>query len=223
MDAKITLSLDKGFYPDSAVSQIRKKIAEIYDAYKGDIDLAVKLANIPKSLILSIIFTESRGIKSLVSTAGAVGLMQMKPQAANDAIFLENKYGRLSTIEKEYLRELIGDKRLVAILKQKYLGHKIKENDYTGNVITQTDLTNSRFNILTGTLLLGLLIDQHTKNGIVRLDKAIIRYGQGYFFKPIGETIEETLESIKGRKEVYNAVLKILGKNGLIKIQQSNT
>ena len=222
MDAKITLSLDKGFYPDSAVSQIRKKIAEIYDAYKGDIDLAVKLANIPKSLILSIIFTESRGIKSLVSTAGAVGLMQMKPQAANDAIFLENKYGRLSTIEKEYLRELIGDKRLVAILKQKYLGHKIKENDYTGNVITQTDLTNSRFNILAGTLLLGLLIDQHTKNGIVRLDKAIIRYGQGYFFKPIGDTIEETLESIKGRKEVYNAVLKILGKNGLIKIQQSN-
>jgi len=180
------------------------------------------LANIPKSLILSIIFTESRGIKSLVSTAGAVGLMQMKPQAANDAIFLENKYGRLSTIEKEYLRELIGDKRLVAILKQKYLGHKIKENDYTGNVITQTDLTNSRFNILAGTLLLGLLIDQHTKNGIVRLDKAIIRYGQGYFFKPIGDTIEETLESIKGRKEVYNAVLKILGKNGLIKIQQSN-
>ena len=56
--------------------------------------------------------------------------MQLKPQSGNDVIFLENKYGRLSTIEKEYLRELIGDKRLVAILKQKYLGHKIKENDY---------------------------------------------------------------------------------------------
>lgn len=223
MEAKITLSIDKGFYPDSAVSQIRTKLNEIYNAYKSDIDFAEKLINIPKSLILSIIFEESRGIKTLVSSAGAVGLMQIKPQTANDAIFLENKYGRLSTVEKEYFRELIGDKRLVAILKQKYLGHKIKENDYSGNVITRTDLTNSRFNILAGTLFLGLLIDQHTKNGEIRLDKAIIRYGQGYFFKPVGDTIEETLESIKSRKEIYNAVLKILGKNGLIKIQQSNT
>jgi len=223
MEAKITLSIDKAFYPDSAISQIRKKIAGIYEAFKSDIDLAEKLGNVPRCLILSIIFEESGGIKTLVSTAGAIGLMQLKTQAANDAIFLENKYGRLSTIEKGYFKELIGDLRLMAILKQKYLGHKIKENNYTGNVITRTDLTNSRFNILTGTLLLGLLIDQQTKDGIVRLDKAIIRYGQGYFFKPTGDTIEETLESIKNRKEIYNAVLKILGKNGLIKIQQSNT
>ena len=223
MEAKITLFNEKGFYPESAVPAIKKKLAGIYDTYKNDIDLAVKLVNIPKSLIISIIFEESGGIKTLISSAGAVGLMQIKPQGANDTIFLENKYGRLSIAEKEYLRELIGDDRLTAILKQKYLGHKIKENDFKGNVISRTDLTNSRFNILTGSILLGLLIDQHTTNGVVRLDKAIIRYGQGYFFKPTGDTIEETLESIKNRKEVYNAVLKILGKNGLIKIQQSNT
>jgi len=219
MEAKITLSIDKGFYPDNAVSGIKKKLAQIYDTYKSDIDLAVKLVNIPKSLILSIIFEESGGIKTLVSSAGAVGLMQIKPQGANDTIFLENKYGRLSTVEKETLRELIGENRLAAILKQKYLGHKIRENDFKGNVITRDDLKNSRFNVLIGSMLLGLLIDQHTQNGVVRLDKAIIRYGQGYFFKPVGDTVEQTLESIRNRKEIYNAVLKILGKNGLIRIQ----
>lgn len=221
MEEIIKLSVDKGFYPDTAVKVIRKKLSDIYEAYKSDIDLAVKLANIPRNLILSIIFEESGGIKSLVSSAGAVGLMQLKPQGANDTIFLENKYGRLSTIEKEYLRELIGDDRLVAILKQKYLGQKIKENDFQGNVITRADLTNSRFNILIGSMLLGLLIDQHTKDGKVRLDKALIRYGQGYFFKPTGDTVEQTLESVKNRKEVYNAVLKIMGKNGLLSIQES--
>ena len=67
------------------------------------------------------------------------------------------------------------------------------------------------------------LVTVKKASNVLGLDKAIIRYGQGYFFKPTGDTIEETLESIKNRKEIYKAVLKILGKNGLIKIQQSNT
>ena len=39
----------------------------------------------------SIIFIESKGEKNAISSAGAIGLMQLTPSSASDIIFLENK------------------------------------------------------------------------------------------------------------------------------------
>jgi soluble lytic murein transglycosylase-like protein len=207
------------FYPESAVAQNRKKIGEIATQWYSEIKQAEQLTNVPASIILAVIFTESAGKPAIVSSAGAVGLMQLKPQTGNDVIFLEKKAGRLTDSEIAVLRKHLGA-RLDGPLKQKYLSHKIKENNYKGNVITKADLQKPELNVLLGAMYLGILIDQHYENGLLRLDKVVLRYNQGYFFKIPSGNVESTLDFAKGKsKEAYTYALKVVGKNGLIQTQ----
>jgi soluble lytic murein transglycosylase-like protein len=207
------------FYPSSAVAQNRTKIAEIASRWYQEIRQAEQLTNVPGSIIVAVIFTESAGNPSIVSSAGAVGLMQLKPQTGNDVIHLEKKSGRLTDAETAVLRRYLGA-RLDGPLKQKYLSHKIRENNYTGNVMTKADLQKPELNILLGAMYLGILIDQHYENGILRLDKVVMRYNQGYFFKIPAGNVEATLDFAKGKsKEAYTYALKVVGKNGLIETQ----
>jgi soluble lytic murein transglycosylase-like protein len=207
------------FYPESAVAQNRKKIGEIATQWYSEIKQAEQLTNVPASIILAVIFTESAGKPAIVSSAGAVGLMQLKPQTGNDVIFLEKKAGRLTEAEIAVLRKHLGA-RLDGPLKQKYLSHKIKENNYKGNVITKADLQKPELNVLLGAMYLGILIDQHYENGLLRLDKVVLRYNQGYFFKIPQGNVESTLDFAKGKsKEAYTYALKVIGKNGLIQTQ----
>ena len=147
--------------------------------------------------------------------------MQLKPQAANDTVFLENKQGRLTAAELDILKKYLGN-RVNGPLKQKYLSHKIKENNYTGNVVTRADMMNPEFNILCGAMLLGILIDQHQEAGALRLDKVLLRYGLGYFFKPGEGNVEQVLDRVKIKStEAYSYILKVAGKNGLLETQAS--
>ena len=91
------------FYPSSAVAQNRTKIAEIASRWYQEIRQAEQLTNVPGSIIVAVIFTESAGNPSIVSSAGAVGLMQLKPQTGNDVIHLEKKSGRLTDAETAVL------------------------------------------------------------------------------------------------------------------------
>jgi soluble lytic murein transglycosylase-like protein len=201
----------EGFYSHDELPLVKKKLDSIASAYYNEIRLAESLTNVPSSLIISIIFAESRGFSDVINKSGATGLMQLKPQTANDTIVLENKKKRLSDNEKTVLRYQLGD-RLDSILKLKYLSAE--------NYVTQDDLLKPQFNILCGAILLGLLIDQHNENGKLRLDKVIMRYNRGYFFKPKGDTAQETLSQAKQvGSEVYNYILKVTGKNGLIEMQ----
>jgi soluble lytic murein transglycosylase-like protein len=204
------------FYENADLPILQKTLKSIASQYFTEISLAEKLTNVPAAIILSVIQAESKGNAIVVSRSGAVGLMQLKPQSAHDAIFLENKNKRLTEAEKTELRKYLGT-RLDAIFKQKYLSHKIAENNFTGNVITAKDLKNTRFNVLVGSIYLGMLIDQHIENGMLRMDKVIVRYNQGYFYKPKGANIQETLATEKKRSaESYAYILKVVGKNGLL-------
>ena len=81
-------------------------------------------------------------------------------------------------------------------------------------------MLNAEFNILMGAMYLGILIDQHHEVGGLRLDKALLRYARGYFFKPAAGSIEQVLDQVKGKStEAYTYVIKILGKNGLLETQ----
>lgn len=203
-------------YKNADVPLLQRTLKSIASLYYNEISLTEKLTNVPSAIILSVIQTESMGNSNIISRSGAVGLMQLKPQSAHDAIFLEYKGKRLTEAEKSELRKYIGS-RLDAIFKQKYLSHKIAENNFKGNVITAADLKNPQFNILVGSIYLGLLIDQHSENGLLRMDKVILRYNQGYFYKPIGKTIQETLIAAKKKSsEAYAYILKVVGKNGLL-------
>jgi soluble lytic murein transglycosylase-like protein len=168
---------------------------------------------VPGSIIVAVIFTESAGNPSIVSSAGAVGLMQLKPQTGQRChspgkeIRPSDRCGN-----RQSCAEHLGA-RLDGPLKQKYLSHKIRENNYTGNVMTKADLQKPELNILLGAMYLGILIDQHYENGILRLDKVVMRYNQGYFFKIPAGNVEATLDFAKGKsKEAYTYALKVVGK-----------
>lgn len=207
------------FYAKEKTPQLKSALAKIAKRYYNSIRLAEQLTKVPGAIILSIIFAESAGDEKVISSVGAVGLMQLKPQTAHDTLVQENNLKRLSQSEKNILRKYLG-KRLDAILQQKFLGQKLKVNNYTANVITKDDLLNPELNILVGSIYLGLLIDQHDEKGTLRLDKVILRYNQGYFYKPKGNTITETLMNAKKRSnEAYSYVLKVVGKNGLLEVQ----
>jgi soluble lytic murein transglycosylase-like protein len=199
--------------------QIKSALAKIAKKYMNVILQAEQLTKVPGAIILAVIFAESAGDENVISSAGAVGLMQLKPQTAHDTLVQENNFKRLSAAEKNILKKQLG-KRLDAILAQKYLGQKLKINNYSANVVIKEDLLNPAFNILVGSIYLGLLIDQHEEKGTLRLDKVILRYNQGYFYKPKGNTVTETLKSAKQRsEEAYTYVLKVVGKNGLLEAQ----
>jgi soluble lytic murein transglycosylase-like protein len=207
------------FYSNSALAQNKAKLAEIGKKYFREIKQAETLTNVPGALILSVIFTESAGNPSVVSYVGAAGLMQVMPQTANDVIYLENKAGRLTPGEMVILKKYLGT-RINGPLKQKYLSHKIKENNFSGNAVVKADMLKPEFNILIGAMYLGLLIDQHREAEGLRLDKALLRYAQGYFFKPAAGNVEKVLDHVKGKStEAYSYVLKVLGKNGLLETQ----
>jgi hypothetical protein len=207
------------FYSNAALPQNKAKLDQIGKKYYKEIKQAEELTKVPGALILSVIFTESAGNPSVVSYVGAAGLMQLKPQAANDTIFLENKQGRLTPGELAILKKYLGN-RINGPLNQKYLSHKIKENNFTGNVVTRADMMNPEFNILVGAMLLGILIDQHQEAGMLRLDKVLLRYGLGYFFKPGEGNVEQVLDRVKGKStEAYSYILKVAGKNGLLETQ----
>lgn len=209
----------KAYYSSDSNAANKAALVLIAKRYFKEIQQAEQLTNVPGGLIASVIFTESRGNASIVAPSGAIGLMQLKTQSANDTIFLEKKNNRLSENELKILRSFLGT-RLDGILKMKYLGHKLKENGMNANVITKADLQNPAFNILVGAMLLGLLIDQHTAGSTIRLDKALIRYNQGYFFKTPGNSVEETLSHVRSKSaEAYAYVLKVVGKNGLLEVQ----
>lgn len=207
------------FYSNAALPQNKAKLDQIGKKYYKEIKQAEELTKVPGALILSVIFTESAGNPSVVSYVGAAGLMQLKPQAANDTIFLENKQGRLTAGELAVLKKYLGN-RINGPLNQKYLSHKIKENNFTGNVVTRADMMNPEFNILVGAMLLGILIDQHQEAGMLRLDKVLLRYGLGYFYKPGAGNVEQVLDRVKGKStEAYSYILKVAGKNGLLETQ----
>lgn len=209
------------FYSSAALVQNRAKLNLIGKKYYKEIKQAETLTNVPGALILSVIFTESAGNPNVVSYVGATGLMQVMPQTANDVIYFENKSGRLTPGELIILKKYLGA-RINGPLKQKYLSHKIKENNYSSSVVTRADMINPEFNILIGAMYLGLLIDQHQEASGLRLDKALLRYVQGYFFKPAKGNVEQVLDHVKGKStEAYSYVLKVLGKNGLLETQNS--
>jgi len=203
------------FYNHESAIMNKTALQNIRRVHGGYINKASYLTNVPADIITSIVFIESAGNQNVVSSAGAVGLMQLKPMTANDTIWIENSKTRLTSLEKTVIRKYIGN-RLDAILSMKYLNHKLKINNYSGNAITKNDLLQPYFNLIIGAILLGLLIDQATNKGQLRFENVLLRYNQGYFFTPKGNNFDEVLANVKSRTEAYNYLLKMVGKNGIM-------
>ncbi|MDO1449578.1 transglycosylase SLT domain-containing protein [Rhodocytophaga aerolata] len=200
----------KEYYKPTDWPTINTAMAKTYREFGSQINQAAKLANVPVAILNSFIYIESAGNPKAVSKAGAVGLMQLTPDTATNIIHVEAKAGRLSKEEQAILRKVLG-KRLDCILSFKYMNQPLACNNNTGKVVTQQDLLNTEFNLMTGAILLSALIDQHTEGKLVRLDKVVVRYNAGYNYKPQGATVEETIAFAqkKGGAETSNYILKL--------------
>ena len=209
-------AIKDSFYKANDVPQIKTILSKINYDYSNEISQSEKLTNVPAPLILSYIFAESAGKKDTISHSGAVGLMQLIPISATGVVFLENKKKRLTDEEKAVIIKHIGQSRFSRIIKARNM------SELKPDMITKSDLLKPELNILIGSIYLGLLIDEHTESGKVRLDKVTMRYNRGYFFKPKGDNETETLDYAKKlSKETYAYILKITGKNGLLEMQEA--
>ncbi|MFA6925072.1 MAG: transglycosylase SLT domain-containing protein [Bacteroidales bacterium] len=204
------------FYKTNDLPVLKTTLSKISNNYYKELTQTEKLTNVPAPLILSYLFAESAGKKDTISKSGAVGLMQLKPTAAASIIYLENKKKRLSEQEKAIIVKHIGQDRFNKIIRMKNM------SEITPDMITKNDLFIPELNILIGAIYLGLLIDEHTENNKIRLDKVTMRYNRGYFFKPKGiNEIETLIQAKKLSPETYAYILKITGKNGLLEMQQA--
>lgn len=219
------------FYQDTDVPMIVAKLAEIRSNYGRIIDLVASVTNVSAKVIASFIFIESRGnekAESFVCKASApyecpVGLMQITAETATGVIFYENKQGRLLPEEKAILQKYISQDKLNCIYSMQYFGHPVKCSKITlkggnkvGQIIEKKDLFHPELNILIGAMLIGQLADQHTENGAIRMDKVVVRYNAGYFYKPQGNTIEQTVAMVPA--ESRNYIYKLLGQNGVLSL-----
>jgi soluble lytic murein transglycosylase-like protein len=173
------------------------------------------MTKVPEKLIYAMIFIESQGNANVVS-GRAIGLMQVDYTSAGDIIFFENKQNRLGEIEKALLRKYLGS-NLDCIFSMKYMGHKLKCNKNLGYVFTKADLLKPELNILVGAIYLGILLDEHVENNIVRLDKIVLRYNKGFFTKfPKGASKETVYHAANSVSQAY--IKKLAGINSVLSI-----
>jgi hypothetical protein len=208
-------ALDKSFYQDKSVPQIKDRIKFITDKYGSIIDNVANLTNLNKDIIKSFIFIESRG-EADAQSPYAVGLMQVGLATASDGLVLEKSSGRLSSGEEAILSKYLGA-RMSNL-------DKLKKNQKSiGKTwITKSDLFKPEFNILVGSIILKQLIDEFTEDGVPRLDKVAVLYNAGRYGKIGKMTIAhkgstEELHS-KLPKEPSSYITKLLGVNSTLDI-----
>ena len=224
-------AISNKFYEDSEIPKIKQKLAEIKSLYSKYVEYVAAITNIPANIIYSFIFIESRGnekAESFICKSNRpyecpVGLMQITPETATGVIFYENKQGRLTPAEKAVLQKYISKEKLNCIYSMQFFGHPVKcskimvkSGNKVGQIIEKKDLFHPELNILIGAMLIGQLVDQHTEDGKPRMDKVIVRYNAGYFYKPKGTTIQQTIASVP--TESRNYVYKLLGENGVLSL-----
>ncbi|HSI90080.1 MAG TPA: lytic transglycosylase domain-containing protein, partial [Adhaeribacter sp.] len=91
-------------YKESESTGILAALDRIQSQYGTIAREVALLTRVPYRLILAMIFIESNGDQRIISSAGAVGLMQIIPTTATSVVALENIKKRLTQQESEYLR-----------------------------------------------------------------------------------------------------------------------
>ncbi len=205
----------QAFYTPSQTAANKAALLQIAKTYQKEIAQASVACNVPSALIVTIIFVESRGVPTAVTSVGAVGLMQMIPSSAMATIHLEARQGRMSPTEQALLIKHIGQKRYDCYANAANL-HVVETKCPK---LTVAELKDPALNILLGTMTISRNIDETKENGKVRVDKMYFRYwGPFYKFKsPAGSSVDTIIaEARKKSREVHSGILKMIGKNGLL-------
>jgi hypothetical protein len=201
----------QSYYNPTQAAALAAQWAELRREYGTLVTKYAALCFVPERAIYGKLLIENAaGNAAVVSSAGAVGLMQIKPLSATDMITIERRARRLTAEEKAEIKRLLPAKAAGLIAAQ--MGNTI---------ITAADLKRPELNLLIGSIHLSTLIAEHTTADGVRFDLVGLRYNQGYYYRratlqAYTGTTDELLKTLSG--EAKNYVLKLCGKNGTLEI-----
>ena len=202
-------AIQKKFNTDASLPQVKALLQTIRSTYKKEIAQAVKETKVPEEIVTSFIYVESNGKPTIIGGI-SVGLMQINPDAAVFTIWKEKKDGRLSEAEIAVIKRVIGESNYNCIISAKYSGQQLS----CGAKVTNQHLFNPEFNILIGAALIGILMDESVENGVVRLDRVIVRYNKGYYAKNGLAGDINAVYANSGQTSSY--ISKIMGQNGTL-------
>jgi soluble lytic murein transglycosylase-like protein len=210
-------AIQQSFYKENQIEAINNVLGNIGANYYAIINNIANITNVPYYLLKAFIFIESGGNPNVISSAGAVGLMQIAPISATDIVWQEANQKRLNSFERNMLIKYIGAPAMACIEGMQYRSQKRACNGNTGFLITKQHLLNPELNILIGAIYIGILIDEESSGGQVRLDRVVVRYNRGYFNKKgLSGSITDILANMNNESRSY--IVKLLGKNGLLDI-----
>ncbi|MCA0231557.1 MAG: hypothetical protein LCH91_13880 [Bacteroidetes bacterium] len=209
-----------GFYEPKEAEAFKNIRTDLMNRYGSLVKQAVALANIPLTVFQGIILIENAKLDpQFVNPFGFVGLGQINTDTASDVIIREKKKKRLSNEEIEVLRKQLGkriDLLFASDVDPKKAGNQPIDLGYS--IVNNNDLKNVEFNLLVSAMYASQLIDEEierTSDGeLVRLDRVIVRYNQGYYYK-IPKAMTDTLIA-QLPKEPRNYIKKMAGANGMM-------
>ena len=203
---------EQAHYTESQQASLATLLTELQSRYSALVKQAAEASNVPEGVLYAKMLIENaQGNATIVTGAGAVGLMQIKPLAATDYVVLERQARRLTEREKALLRQLLGVVKYDALMKAE-LGRQI---------ITTADLQKPALNLLIASIHASTLIAEHTQNKTVRFDLVGLRYNQGYYFRRVAlqnytQSTDQLLTTLTGEARSY--VLKYVGRNGTLEL-----
>jgi len=208
-------AINKAYYDDvSAKANQAKIVGVIRPRFGKMINNIADITNLPSELLEAFIFIESAGDPNAKSPY-AIGLMQVSPAAASDALVKEKGAGRLSEPEAAILKKYLGSRySLIESVKK-------GQTSLGKTFITKEDLFKPELNLLIGSILLKQLIDEFTQSdGRIRMDKVVTIYNGGRYGAVAKKiisftgTIEEMMPQLP--KETASYILKLLGSKGVL-------
>lgn len=211
---------DLAFYEAKESAEFRQKREDLMARYGNEVTEAARLTNIPLTVLQGIILIENAQLNpTFINPFGFIGLGQVNPATASDVIIREKKKKRLSNDEINALRRTLSAR--LDVLFKSDIDPKTPGNqaiDLGFSIVNQKDLQNVGFNLLVSAMYASQLIDEeieNTKEGdLLRLDRVIVRYNQGYYFKPGAGNTDALITKLS--TEPRNYIKKMVGARGMM-------
>jgi len=184
------------------------KLKGLYDTnlkYGHIIDSVSYMVDIDRSLLLAVIYEESRGKQTAIGSQNERGLMQIKKATAGNMLYLCKRRGLLNDFTlRLLLYKHLSSERLYTLITAKHCGD-------VNNLFTYDELHKPELNILIGALYLKLLMTENDNS----LEKTLYYYNQGYFAPNFSAFSQLNLQV-----KIY--IRKITGINGVLYLLKNN-
>lgn len=210
----------------SDVAAHRANADRLKAKYGNLIEQTCTMNNVPESLFMALLLTENeQGKPDSVSSAGAIGLGQIKPMVAADMIHTANRRKLLGADKKTVLRAEIGSMldSLLAVGDTGVFRSALWQDRM------RQPLTSPRFNLMVSGLITGMFVGDHGLSGELRYDYVALRYNQGYYvlsgndiaksltpvglYSAVGDKLKPT-----NRREAQAYLIRVCGAYGWLDI-----